>query len=59
MPCLAKWGFRRLMFRLSMAPVDVGDIAQHNVVTQTHPSDAIGVSTHAEFVILGVWLDEE
>ena len=56
---LANWGSRQLMFRFPRALVDVEAMQQYNVVTQEHPSDAIGVTTRGEYVILDIRLAEE
>jgi hypothetical protein len=56
---LANWGSRQLMFRFPKILVDAEEMRQYNVVTETYPFDAIDVSTHGEYVILDIRLDEE
>lgn len=56
---LANWGSRQLMFRFPKALVDAETMQRYNVVTQEHLSDAIGVYTQGEYVILDIRLDEE
>ena len=56
---LANWGSRQLMFRFPKTLVDAEAMRQYNVATQEYPSDAIGVSTRGEYVILDIQLHEE
>jgi hypothetical protein len=56
---LANWGSRQLMFRFPKTLVDTEALRQYNIVTTAYPSDAIGVSTTGEYVILNIRLHEE
>jgi hypothetical protein len=56
---LANWGSRRLMFRFPEALVDVDQMRQYQLETIDYPSDAVAVSTAAEYVILDIQSNEE
>jgi len=56
---LANWGSRQLAFRFPKSLIDAEQMQQYNVVTTDYSSNAVGVYTKGEYVILDIQLYKE